>query len=239
MFSLPFNGGTGARTMKKLVGKRGLTGLFDRLAMKCRSSVSFGGLPVPFTYISRGVMGNGRMGFRGNMLTATVQTDVTVPKMFAPIQLSDVILISKNIMGGCPMGMTHTVKTSVVVKISIRGSLGPTGRLGDANDVLKRLVGLVKLRLCGGGLGRASACVGISIRKCSTTDFAPDTISALVHQKRRTTLTRGGSLVGLGRRLKLSDACVPGPLPDCPCSPGHGICVGRVAFSKLSRGSGQ
>lgn len=189
MLSVPFSLGSTTISSTNVVGKGGLTHLFSALARNCRSSISFDHLPVPFTYISRGLIGNDRMIFRRKVLTASVHSDVSVPNIFTPMSLSKVILISNKVIGGCPMSITLTVKTSCVVKISIRDPLLGTSRLGSIGSVFRRVVGLRKRGGCHRGLHGASILVGISIANCSTTDFAGRTVSALVIQKRHTTVS--------------------------------------------------
>lgn len=188
MISLPFKLRGGSQIVSKIIGNRGLRGLFSSLAVNCRSSISFGSFLVPFTYITISVIDNGSCMFRGNDLPLTVHTDVTVPTIFAPIQLSDVILISNKLGGGCPISITLTVKTSVIVNISLTAdSLHDCSHLRSPNSVTARVVTLRNCSGCRQGHSQASLLFHPSVRPCHSSDFTPTTLSAVLREKRTST----------------------------------------------------
>lgn len=100
----------------------------------------FGGLFIPFHYVTSSICGGGPLMLDGKSLKSTMHTSVDFPFIFGPVRVSDALTCSNNVCGGFPASIVQrSFRPSIVVNdIMTTGPNGP-GR-GSLVDRLRGVV---------------------------------------------------------------------------------------------------
>jgi NTE family protein len=125
------------------VSSRGLELLLRRYALPARRAVNFDALPIPFRAVATDMETGAPVVFDQGDLASALRASMSVPGVFAPIEVDGRILGDGGLVNNLPVDVVRAMGVDIVIAVNIGTPLQPRATLGTVSGVSLQMINIL------------------------------------------------------------------------------------------------
>ena len=131
------------RTPQGAVSSRGLESLLRRYTLPVRGVQSFDDLPIAFRAVSTDMETGRQVVMDGGDLALALRSSMSVPGVFAPIEIDGHILGDGGLVNNTPVDVARALGADIVIAVNIGTPLSGRAALGSAVGLTQQMINIL------------------------------------------------------------------------------------------------
>ncbi|MCF0177496.1 MAG: patatin-like phospholipase family protein [Bacteroidales bacterium] len=127
-----------------IVSGNNLENLFNALAIGYNGNIDFNNLPIPFACVATDLVSGQEVVFRKGNLPQAIRASMSIPGLFAPVRLDNMVLVDGGILNNIPVDVCRDMGADIIISVMVGAEVyTDSSKLQSILGVLGRLLGVV------------------------------------------------------------------------------------------------
>lgn len=182
LVSIPMIGAKRLHIPSGFINGQNIYNLFSELTIGYHDSISFLGLPIPFSCVAANLV-NGKEVIldRGNLPLA-MRSSMAIPGVFAPVRMDTMVLVDGGVANNFPTDVGKAMGADIIIGVDVSSSLRDVDELNSIPGIIDQLTSFMGMAKYEENIKLTNLYIKPDIEPYSAASFDPAAIDTLIQR---------------------------------------------------------